>query len=490
MKKRIFLILAIVCCIFGITGCTKKQNKSPKKQQKDVNGFFNTEIKVYKGKYYKIGGDNDASSTLCEIDLEKFKEKELVQLKNNVQEWEIQNSKLYYITYEQREYYGLYNAKAYVCDIKNKKNTQIANLGDCINISMENGYVFAESEISDENTCIKKYDLKKKTEKTIYKGKKHLIELSGYNAYKKNKGIIKGDNGQQIATDYYVYPMSFFRGHSIYYLYFDGTNNYVYQIDLNKYEKTKKVNKELVFKAKKNYAFNLQGVAQDYILYTNYKNIRDLRIHSAENILGTEINVYDIKNKKNTKYTLKYPNKEQVVNWTPDEVITTYSIDEKKQYMMKYDAKHPDGYIILKEKDEAEIVDYINQYCNGKCIEQTSLFNISSNEGKNEKALQKYLVSDDILEGTWECKDKKMKISFKKDRKAILNGEEFNYTYPRQVVKEMEKDDGETINGIRIYSKRDDGSIKVKQDIVVTNYEDDGMVVFIDDKYYVMEKIK
>lgn len=45
-EKRIFLILAIVCCIFGITGCTKKQNKSPKKQQKDVNGFFNTDINL------------------------------------------------------------------------------------------------------------------------------------------------------------------------------------------------------------------------------------------------------------------------------------------------------------------------------------------------------------------------------------------------------------------------------------------------------------
>lgn len=167
MKKRIFLILVIACCIItGFTGC--KKNKSQKKQEKDVNGFENSII-VYKGKYYEIG-----SEALYELNLEKFTKKEIAKLKIGeayIYDWDIQNSKIYYITYTvgagDNE---LEKAKVYVYDMKNKENKRIADLGDCIHISMDNGYIFTESKDADENIYIKKYNLKKKQRKLYMKG--------------------------------------------------------------------------------------------------------------------------------------------------------------------------------------------------------------------------------------------------------------------------------------------------------------------------------
>lgn len=488
MKKRIFLILAIACCIImGFTGC--KKNKSQKKQEKDVNGFENSIIKVYKGKYYAID-----SKVLYEINLEKFTKKEIAKLKIGeayIYDWDIQNSKIYYITYTVGAGdNGLEKAKVYVYDMKNKENKRIADVGDCIHISMDNGYIFTESKDADESIYIKKYNLKKETEKIIYEGYEYIEELAGYDADKIKRGVIKGDSGKQIATDYYVYPRTFFKGHNVYYLYFDGTNHYMYQIDLNKYEKTKKVKRELVFSTKNNYALNIQDMTQNYILYTEYKNVRDLRIHDIEFALGAEINIYDIKNKKNIKYTTKYPNKEEVVNWTSDEVITSYSVNENESYLIKYDSKHKNGIILLKDKDESNVVSYIKEYCNGKCIESTSLFNVSSDLKKNEEELQKFLVSDDALEGTWECKELKMKLVFKKGGKVILNGKEFNYTYPRQEQKETKEDEQSMANLLRIYSKGKNSSIKVKQDIVVTHHVKYSLVVVINDKMYIFDKAK
>lgn len=485
MKKRIYLILLVLSCILGITACTKKENQ--KKQIKDVNGFFNNQIKVYKGKYYKID-----SNILYKINLDKYEEKKLAKLKTDtgyIQDWNIQNSKIYYTVYTDK--LEKENAKIYVFNMKNKENKKIAELGNCKKIVMDKNYVYTELEDTNGEIAIKKYNLKKATEKTIYSGEKYFIELAiGDSLDKKQKGIIKGSNGEQIVTDYYVYPTDFFVGSSIDYLYFDGKSNRIYQIDLNKYEQTKKIKKKLIFSREDNYALNIQEVTSDYILYTDYKNISSVKEHFKEDSEGTEINIYDIKNKSTITYTTKYPYKEEIVNWTSNEVITSHEVSENKKYLIKYDAKHPDGLIILKDKEECSIVDTITDYCNGRCIERTSLFNIGSNQKKNEEEFEKFLAYDDELEGTWKCKELNLTWEFKKGRKVIVNGKEYKYVYPRQTVREIKKNTPSRPNTILIYSENKGSSIKIKQDVLVAARGVENMIIVFNGKYYSMDNMQ